>query len=188
MKYQLFKPKDGGIKLKDEYPELGEIPEFRNLSEDELLFCYEMGCPTSKSSSEENLRIKISKAISYSFGNNISDKDKTKYLNGNIPESVRIATERFKQFRPSARMRAKIMVDNVFDNFESIVNPDSEFLVAMKNDIDLQNKYVANSIKVIDALKNLVTMKETGFGITVSGNAAEDTKDGEPTLLDRAAQ
>jgi hypothetical protein len=185
----LFKPSDGNISLKDEYPELTDIGEFRDLSDDELIFCYNMGCPTSKLFGTKNEKAKIQSALTYSFGKNISDAERTKFLNNNYPEKLRVAIARFKQFRPSARMRAKIMVDKVFDNFESIVNPGEQYMTAMKNDVDLQSKYVTNSIKVVEALKDLIKTKEAGFGVTISGNVSEqDSKDGEPTLLDRAVQ
>lgn len=190
----LFKPTDRGKSLLDEYPELRDIPEFSDLSSDEILFAYYMGCPTSRyvlhEDSRGGERNKIQHCIKASFGDSLSDVNKTKYLNGNIPEPIRMAIERFKQFNPSARMRAKIMIDKVFDTYESILNPDEDMQSVLKTDLETQVKFISASQKIAAALPDLIKLKESGFGVSVSGSDTvfKGTEDGDPTLLDLALQ
>lgn len=184
MAFELFKPPDKGISLLTEYPELADIDEFRDLQEEELLFSYYMGCPASPyfhNEKKDDIKGKRTVCFTKAFGKNDTQL-KTKYINGRYPEAVRVAIDRFEKFRPTARMRAKNMIDQMFTNLEAMVSLKDDEVKLLEP--DEMAKYVNLSQKAMDMMPKLLRMKELGFGVSQSGSPTED--DNGETLLDKA--
>lgn len=183
---ELFKPPDEGVRFIDEYPELADTSEFRDLSDSDMLFTYLMGCPSSPYFEAKSGNVKQKRTVCFAKSHKGVDGSlKTKYINGTYPDTVRVAIERFARFRPSARMRAKIMVDNMFDNFEMLVNIDDSTKELIAVDPDEGKKYIAVAKEVTLMIPKLLDMKEGGFGIS-TGKDGDKEKDNDPTLLDLA--
>jgi hypothetical protein len=158
MGYKLFQPSD--IDMIRDYPELKEYKEFVNMKNDELRFAWEFGNPTSETAKIEDIQQKRKVAYEKVYGNT-KDTRQVQFLMGDFPDTVRAAIEKMKSFKPSARMRAKMMTENTFNNFETIMNKD----LSGFDDVDEIKKYTELKLKISAELPALIKQMEAGFGI-----------------------
>lgn len=158
MDYKLFQPSN--IDLFKEYPELKEYKEFTEIkSNDELLFVWHYANPTSDIAKIESIDLRIEAAYEKVFGKT-NDTRQVQYLMGDFPENVRAAIERMKNFKPSARMRAKLMTEKTFNDFEKIM-----FMDVYGEDVGEMKKLADLKMEIAEQLPGLIKQLEGGFGI-----------------------
>jgi len=103
----LFGPQTGKD-LRRQYPELANVPEFKKLTLQEMLFVWHYANPTSPIASENNDRIRRTKAYAAAFKEEDTLREE-KYQAGNFPDSVKIAIEKMRQYEDALRQaRAEV--------------------------------------------------------------------------------
>lgn len=157
--------------MRIEYPELAKVPEFIALSSlNELKFVWYYGNRTSpyfKVKTGE--RPKIMACINQAFKTNpLSDPDYAKYAEGNFPPKIKEAIAVMEMYNPSARLRARIAIENIFNNLEASLEITKEMREEMDRDLDQKKKYLELSIKVSESLPTVVAQLEEGYGIRTS--------------------
>ena len=158
MDYKLFQPSN--IDLFREYPELKEYKVFVDVkSNDELLFAWHYGNPTSDIAKIEDIKERAKQAYEKVWGVT-NDTKYIQYLRGDFPDQVRAAVDKMKSFKPSARMRAKMMTEKTFNDFEEIMHMDIG-----ASDIGEMKKLADIKMEIASQLPELIKQMEGGFGI-----------------------
>ncbi len=165
--YTLFKPDK--INVFRDYPELNDYPELKALSHDEMLFVWKYANDTSEINGIENDKVRSKKAYKLVFGET-NDTQQQKYAACDFPPHVRAAVEVMASFKPSARMRAKLMVEKTFEDYETILHAD------LPTEVDELKKVMELRLKISKDLPDLIKLMEQGFGIR---NEVEETKEGD---------
>jgi len=160
-----------------EYPELKEYKEFNGLSNAEMAFVWHVSNPTSDLVlTIEDLSERRKAAYEKIWGNT-NDTRYVDYVSGNIPEKVRAGCERMRNFNPSTRMRAKMMTDQMFSDFETIMKKKMS-----ENDDPVKIKAMAEvKLKIAGELPDLIKRLEGGFGFK---DEIKDSDKREPTFMD----
>lgn len=157
-KTTVFEP--GSKEMKEEYPELNTIPEFENLSERELRFVWFFSNPTSPYNRKETrLNDRINFSLTHGFGDDLTMKDRQKYIKLSFPPHIKMAIERMESVELNMRQKAKMILNGIILKLEEIATRFDG------RNIDEQRKYVELAIKIGLQLPALVTAAETGFGI-----------------------
>lgn len=168
----LFGPKTNKSLLR-QYPELANVPEFKAIAGEEVLFAWYFGNQSSPVDPDWSETIRFKTAASYAIK---EEKKRQKYATGDIPENVKKAIEKMRAYSPEARMVAKRMIQTIFNNFQKLVdvNP-AEFIV---KEYDAQNnitkeetdwtgrkQYIDSCSTISKTLPALLDQIEKGFGI-----------------------
>lgn len=169
-------------RLKDEFPELSDIPEFNNLNRYELYFCWLVGCPYSHRNMEyannkneysgDVVKKIIAESVEDCWGGvksrKISDEIFEKYQSGDLPEKIRAGIDRFKRFKVKQRYLAQLAIERMFtqmmDNLEEMRDK--------VDDIDSAKKYAELSKTTFVNIKDMLPRLEQGFGFRL--NTDED--------------
>lgn len=172
--------------MRVEYPELAKIEEFRGLKTKELKFVWYYANRTSPLYlPTKGERGRILACIKYGFNVDVTREitdELSKYLSGNFPEKIKNAIERMERFNPSARLRAKMAVEKIFDNLEASLILDEETKEEMSKDLEMKKKYIELSVKVAENISSVVEQMEQGFG--VKGYGGYEKGDKGPSLMD----
>tara|TARA_R110002020_G_scaffold236386_1_gene448713 strand:- start:2603 stop:3166 length:564 start_codon:yes stop_codon:yes gene_type:complete len=162
----LFEPTSRDMEL--DYPELKGYKELKDLTSREIRLCWLVGNRTSPLSSyEKNKRLKA--AINQVYGRaSMKRKEVVAMMEGNIPERILLGIQRMASFRPSVRLRAKLINEYIFDQLQEIINVTTEEKSAM--DTDEKKRYADLVIKVSSELPEIVSRMEGGYGIKVKEN------------------
>lgn len=166
----LFYPKNERD-LRHLYPELSTMPDFKGLTGRDMMFIWWCENPSSPYVLEKLPDpLRISNAIGQAWGKIDTEKARA-YISGNIPDNIRRAMDKMASFDPPARIKAKIIVNKIFNNFEKIVDvdvTDVNFIDKDGNtDWSKKKAYIDACTNVSDALPKLLKQLEEGFGITV---------------------
>jgi len=105
------------------------------------------------------------------------DAKKSRFLSGDFSSHVSEAIEAMSRFNPPMRMRARIMVEKNFIDFENISNINIE-----DKDFDEQKKLVELKLTVAAKLPDLIKQLEEGFGIRTQKEV--DEKGRQPSFAD----
>lgn len=186
----LFGPRNGKSLLRL-YPTLRENTKFKTLANDDLLFAWYMGIPTSPVDHDWSEEIRRRSAATKCFPTN--EEKRRKYAAYDIPEDVKVAIREFEKFSPEARYEAKLMTQQILHNYQKIinVNTETEFLKittigkgddkqeVQEVDWTAKKQYVDITATVSKALPELLNQLEEGFGI-------QETKKTEEAMGSRA--
>jgi hypothetical protein len=179
----LFEPTGRDMKL--DYPELGNITEFHDLSFREMRLCWMIGNRTSPIANYSTMK-RVRAACEQVYKKQSRNKEWVVDMmeNGTIPEKLKKGISRMASFRPSVRLRAKLMDEYMFDQLNGLIHVSEEDKRAM--DTDEKKKYADLLIKVSSELPSLVTRMESGYGINVSDeNEDVDVKANITDVRDR---
>jgi len=157
--------------LRDEYPELADISEFRVLSRYELYLCWLIGCSYSHYNLEianhpetNGLKSKIvNSAVEDCFGGKtrrIGDEVFEAYSKGDFPEKIRAGIDRFKKFRVRERYRAQIATASMFHNLMDNLQK----MQGQVANIEDAKKYAELSKITYQNIKEMLPKVEQGFG------------------------
>lgn len=175
----LFGPKNGKS-LKKSYPEIAAQKEFKDLTNEDLLFSWYVGNPSSPIDPNLDIMFRNSSAAAICF-----TKDSAKKLNyskGEYPDEVKIAIEKMSKYSPEVRMASKRMIQAMFQSFQKMVSArPEEFVIIDKDgnkipDWTAKKQYIDSCTKISEALPGLIKQIEEGFGIEEKKNTSEGTK------------
>ena len=181
--FYLFRPTDQDMRI--EYPELAKVPEFNALgSIQELKFVWYYSNRTSPFfTAKKGQQTKIKACIKQAFkGRPMETADYKKYLEGNFPPKIKDAMAVMESFNPSARVRARIAIESIFNNLEASLELGEDMMKSMADDIDQKKKYIDLSIKVSESLPIIIAQLEEGYGIRTSSFFSGD--DTGMTIMD----
>jgi hypothetical protein len=182
----LFGPKNEKD-LKRQYPELANTPEYDKLTAGELLFIWWYANPTSPLITDDNVPDKIRVGLAYeeAFKSHPNQDRKDKFLSFDFPDRIRLAIDKMKSYNPSARIRSQMIVNKILQNFEAMVNVDTDDFVTESTDekgkivkeinFTARNNYVNSCSKISETLPRLIEQVEQGFGVTESKSGEEGT-------------
>lgn len=179
-KLYLFRPTSKDIKI--EYPELAKEPSINVLTLTEFRFVWYYGNRTSPfftSTTGEINKIKacIKQSFSIASGNRpLERKEYERYLNGTFPSKIKEAITVMNAYNPTARLRAKIAVENIFNNLQASLEVTDDMRKQMEEDLDLKKKYIELSIKVSESLPLIIAQLEEGYGIRTSSFFGDNGK------------
>lgn len=169
----LYGPKDNKD-LRKLYPELHEVAEFSRLSEKELLFVW-WYCNKTSPLVKDKLSDVARALVAYdkAFGAKGLDKElETNYKSLNFPSKIKIANDKMRSFNPTVRARAKNIIDNILDNFESmmVVNMNDFKTTDKDGNTEInwtgRNNYVSSATAISKVLPQLIEQSEQGFGVS----------------------
>jgi hypothetical protein len=173
-----------GYALLSEYPELSSYPEFKQLKAYELIFVYLYACSSSPllmngvDVDEERVRISIEHIednMHYSF----SDKLKNEYMNKRFPTIINEAISRMRSFNTLARVRAKVALNKIVSNLESIIDerPDDNMFKNASGELDWAKKraYSQTMLDIAEDLDKLIKKQEEGYS-TKEVSVAQESK------------
>ena len=172
--YTVFAPKSIQGLVTD-YPELGQIDEFK-IRKHELLFVWYYACkvsPMFSHSSHRSKREKIEACLKVS-GYVPSHDIKSKILEGNFPTRIAGAISRMEDFEPSVRIMAKL---DSMDKYLTLQKLTSLDLDEEGNHATFKNKdeeinftakkqYMEMIIKFEEKKPGIISQIENGFGVT----------------------
>jgi len=167
-KLSMFYPKSKQGLLND-YPELKKIDVFKKVNKSELLFVWFYACKASPFAGEELDRVRIEKSVLEAFGQRTADKLRGSYIAGNYSEKIRNAINEMRKFEFGPRVRAKMMIEKIMGNYESLVDidPETEFKDKdQEEDWTKKKAYIDSCAKISSVLPTLINQAEGGFGIT----------------------
>lgn len=161
----LFGPKTGKS-LKKLYPELSEEKEFKELSNDDLLFSWYMGIPGSPVDQKWSDNVRYKQAAYIVFTDK-KDPKREAYASMNVPENVKIATERFRKYNVDVRLMSKTIVQTMFNNISELVNAKKEDFIDEDGNIDWtgRKQYIDSCAKISETIPTLIKQIEEGFGV-----------------------
>lgn len=176
---KIFEPT--GRSMKQEYPELNDIEEFRDLSDEQLRFAWFVGNPTSPTA-EDKADTRMRKALDSKFGATLSGKQKKKYMVGKLPDELKAAVIRMELIEPSYRLSARLTTEEIYKNLNKIVYLESTTLQVMS--MAEKKQYSETALKIGTEMPRLVETLERGFGVkTDSGK--DDNKEISENYADK---
>ncbi len=172
----MFTPKSNQS-LRSDYPELNKNKAFIGLNKNEMFFCWYFACKSSPLIREEDPRKRAEAAIYFSYPKDKRDQIARAYSSGNFPEKLKIAIDEMRKYEPGPRIRAKMMVEKIMQNYEKIISIEIDGNTEFKNkdgEVDWAKKksYIDTCSVVAKNLSLLISQSEGSFGIT-------EEKDGE---------
>jgi hypothetical protein len=120
----LFAPKNGSH-LKVQYPELGEIEEFKSLNEYEMLFVWGMSCATSPfldpPVTEED---RMNRVIDFAYPTDQMRKTKKIDFAKDYPANIKRAIARMRAFSFEARIEEQVFLLRLRENCKTFIAQD----------------------------------------------------------------
>ncbi len=178
---KLFRPTDKDMKM--EYPELDDIKEFTKLSGGEMRFVWYWANRTSPFYGNKNKKIKAQSCINASFKNGLHGNEYKRYMSGNFPDILRVAMEKMESYSPSIRMQAKMAIEKIFQNLQTISDMRTEDLI----DLQSRKDYATLAVTVSKNMGDVVRQMENAYGVSYHSTEAEEkvSADKGPTMMDR---
>jgi len=150
---------------KSQYREFSIYDEFKDLTEEELRFVYFYANETSpyvqKIPKDEKKRCQQVTEVVY--GDTLDDMERDRWNKGVFPQHIQAAIERMRHVSVEIRLKAKILVRQVFENLSRLLMLDKAVEDAM--DTDEKKKYSDFALKVGKEMPDLVDILEYGFAI-----------------------
>jgi hypothetical protein len=154
---------DNSSDLRNEYPELADIPEFQKLKAKDVRLCWLLGNRTSPLYKLEK-RQRLHKALEIIYGVRYQEnEDLTPMIHGEMPEEIREGIKRMELFNPEYRLRAKLLSQYMFETLNSMVVLSDAEIVQM--DIDEKKKYTDLVVKIHSELPDMVKRLEESYGV-----------------------
>jgi hypothetical protein len=149
--------------MRIDYPELSGYTELEPLTAREMMFCWLVGSRTSPIIKYEKLkRVRAAVAQAYPRASR-KKKEVVAMMDGNIPSRLIAGVQRMASFRPSVRLRAKLMDEYIFNTLQELIVVGEEDKLAM--DTDEKKKYADFVLKVSTEMPDMIKRMESGFGI-----------------------
>lgn len=167
---KLFEPSEEWF---DDYPELAEIKEFRNVSEPVLRTIWYLYNKTSPLYKEE--KNKISRAVNMGFAlEDLKESNEEQLRVINLAQDEKwegeelAAVERMKRFSVKVRTRFYFMLGTMISNLERIVESGE-----LAKDVAEGKNYALLVQSVVGSMDKLLVKMENGFGVKVEEEESE---------------
>lgn len=187
--FSLFAPKSERD-IRNDYPELREVEEFKKLSKSDMLFIWYYACEASPLAATKSDQKRAQVSIDYirRINPNLITGKFEKYAILEFDYQMEAAINRMMKYRMGIRVRAKKMIDSILSNYEKIACVDingAEFLDKEgSKDFTKIKAYVDSSKTMSTNLPGLIEQAERGFSVTEDEyQGSEDMGDGD-TLMD----
>ena len=153
----LFAPQ-GSRRLTESYPELNEVPVFRDISDKDLKFVWYHTILYNNVTPEKE---RVQMAISESYGNIISEEDKNRLISGNWGAKLKEAAAKMSSYDLTARMKNKLMYEQVYEYYQKILKDGYN-----GEDTEEKKKFVAVTKDIMDVLPQLTKSIESNLGVS----------------------
>lgn len=154
---------DNSSDLRNEYPELADIAEFKFLKAKEVRLCWLLGNRTSPIYNLEK-RQRLHKALEIIYGGRYQEnEDLSGMLRGEMPDEIREGIKRMEMFNPEYRLKAKLLSQYMFDTLNSMVVLSDGDLANME--IEDKKKYTDLVVKIHSELPEMVKRLEESYGV-----------------------
>lgn len=166
--FTVFEPT--GRNMKVDYQELASVPEFKDLTNSELVFVWWVA---NRTSPVFNLpeRKKVYVAYKKAFGK-VKNDTLQQYLSGIFPAKIALALEKMKTYIPSVRLEAKLMAEKTWEDYRKILSTNIDSIT----DADAKSKHLNMIQKVRADMPNILRDIEMGYGVTIKEISDEDSK------------
>ena len=149
--------------LRNEYPELAEVPEFQKLSSKHLRLCWLLGNRTSPIYKMEKKQ-RLHKGLEIIYGARYREnEDLALILKGELPDELVEGIRRMELFNPDYRLRAKLLSQYMFETLNDMIVLDEQTKLTM--DVDEKKKYTDLVVKIHSELPDMVKRLEESYGI-----------------------
>ena len=180
----IFNPE--GIKAenyKKTYPELATIPEFDDIRSIDLQFIWYIANPTSYLywNYPDDMRGRVRAALKETYINNPPKEYVNDWLELKFSPKINQAIERMRKFRPDVRQEARDMVDNVFKDFQKVLNMNMSDFKNGKGELD-PSAYVSSRKAILKELPEIIKIREMGFGVTTTGDKRKEDAVGQKII------
>lgn len=161
--YTVFEPT--GRNMKIDYPELGKEPEFKDLTNAEMVFVWWAGNRTSPvfnigNGLSERQRVYV--AYKKAFGKAKNDTLQ-QYLSGIFPAKIALALKKMNTYVPHLRLQAKLMAEKTWEDYRRIISTDISSFV----DAEQKAKHISMVQKVRADMPNILRDIELGYGVSI---------------------
>lgn len=149
----LFQPTSPRGDIRNEYPELSDIPEFGFdvLNKNEMLFVWAVVDKVNTYWPGLDYKERIRQSLKLSrVGKAIGEKESVKWIEGNIPDKIAAAIVRMDKFNPSVRMWAKLMAEKTLRD--------------MRKDIFGGMATTSEKVDIVQKLPIIIKVVEEGYG------------------------
>jgi hypothetical protein len=153
----LFAP-NGNRPLTESYPELNEVPVFKEISSRELKFVWYYTILYNNVTPEKD---RIQMAISESYGVIISEEDKQRLINGNWSSKLHEAIDKMSSYDLSPRLKSKLMIEQIFQEYQTILKEGRA-----STEMEEKQKFTALSKTIMENLPMIVKSLETSLGVS----------------------
>jgi len=89
-----------------------------------------------------------------------------------FPDYLGTAIDRMKKFVPDIRLRAKLMIENIINEYEKIIAQGIALFQNSSGDVNYSN-YVTTTSKIVETLPDLIAKFEEGYGVVYSSSEEE---------------
>lgn len=165
-KFSLFHPRSRES-IRQDFPEVDKIPSLQTLDNEDLLFCWFMGCqcsPVRNSSLPESDKIEVSAKVSYPR----KWERKAAELTKNMPDTMLSGIRAFQTMRLDVRVQTLLMHENTLINARAVlsINVRDTFVTKEgKPDMEAMEQW-AKTAKVMNALIADVVPLCEGLGVS----------------------
>lgn len=171
----IFAPVGDDRPMRQRYPELKTIPEFQELTDNQLKFVWYYACLSSPLIFfDDDTRLR--KSLDYSMKGTAEEGQIIKYLKGDFPTIIETAVTRMSAFSPSLRIQAKVAVQKMFNNTINIISEKSTRDISMMEDGMEKLQMLQVQEKARKELPELLALLEEGFGV-IELRKNKDAKD-----------
>jgi len=160
--------------MRDDYPELKEFEEFKNLSSRDLRFIWFVANKTSplvKDPNYKNQKKRIKAAVAKVYKNSLDTMKIDSLLKGQIDPIMARAMVVMTKFNPSARLLGRMSLEIIFERYQRLLMTKAEEII----DLEDKKKFAEMLKKVEEGLPRVIAQLEHGFGIKVT-NRGEEVK------------
>jgi hypothetical protein len=168
-----------------DYPDLKAVPEFRSLSNVDMLYVWYFACEASPfyriRSDEKRTQLSLEQSY-FKFAKDEFDKKKIANMkSGYMGEKIEEAVLRMRKFRIGPRVRAAMITEKILDNFEHILKIDASDKTNFMNkdgelDYSKYKAYIDSASKALNDLPELIAKMETGFNVVRKKKEGEESE------------
>ena len=168
---------DGDKDLRVIHTELRNADEFAGLTKEELIFVYNYA---GASSPVINLlpEKRIIRCLEILKGT-LNHTQQLEYAKLNFPDKIKLAIDKMFKFDLGIRLRAKGIIEKIFDNIESIADTKPEISADGSSDAEAMKRYIDMAKGITAIMPTLVLQLENGYGIkyaAIPESSAEEQK------------
>lgn len=168
---RLFEPKSNDLRL--DYPELAEVPEFKDMSPSDLKFVWYVSNRTSPIINlDKSERWREAAILAYGKNAVSSRNDVKDIIEGKMPDHIKDAINVMVKYNPIFRLRARFIAEYSFDQIQQLLFVSQDHMAMM--DGDMKKKYTDFVFNANKELPKLIEQLERGYGVSIKNKKKEE--------------